>query len=172
MSDTIEIVSMPRRTGYVGRTADGRRVWLELELRGWSRSGESVEHQPVTGYTELSVCASGLDKGSKRGIDIDFGGQCDDAVAEVVRPAPGWTVAELAEVVEVWHRWHLNGVKAGCVHLAGVTDTKVECPVQAADPDIEEPYRWGHAWLIEPLPSDVITQVRAWAAKLDGSYPC
>ena len=43
-------------------------------------------------------------------------GQIIDHVANIERLADGWTPAKLGKFIEVWHRWHLNDMRAGCEH--------------------------------------------------------
>lgn len=163
--------AMARKSGYVGRTNEGSRIWLEIELRQQTQvaSRQTIEHEPASESLELSICGLIVDKGCRR---VSGAGQVVDYVRRIVTPAEGWTRAELRRLVDVWDRWHLNGMQAGCAHMpANATVGKTECPVQAADPEIEKPYVHGTAWLVEPLPDDVIKQVRTWAARLDGTAP-
>lgn len=161
---------MPRQSGYVGRTSRGDRLWLEIELRQQQNvaSRQTVEHEPASESLELSI--SGL-LVPYRARTVHGAGQVTDDLKHVTEPAEGWTVSELRKLLAVWERWHLNGLKAGCVHMPEGTALGTECPVQAADPKIEKPYRYGHAWLVEVLPDEVEAQVRAWAARLDGTSP-
>ena len=162
--------TMARTSGYVGRTSDGSRIWLEIELRQQPSAGrQTIEHEPAGEYLELSISGLSVLKHQSR---VSGGGQNVDEVRRVVEPAEGWTRAELRRLTEIWDRWHLNGMKAGCAHMpmnAWVGKTK--CPVQAADPEIKKPYVHGSSWLVEPLPEDVVRQVRIWAARLDGTAP-
>ena len=43
-------------------------------------------------------------------------GQIIDAAANIDRLADGWTPAKLSKFIEVWRRWHLNNMRAGCEH--------------------------------------------------------
>lgn len=86
-----------------GGKARGGTVTVDVELS--DRNGKGVE---------LSVCGSVW---NKYGTDIDAGGQCLDSLASYIHTfAPGWNAERLARVVAVWERWHLNGMRAGCVH--------------------------------------------------------
>lgn len=163
--------AMARKSGYVGRTNDGSRVWLEIELRQQRQvaSRQTIEHEPASEHLELGISGLIKDKGARR---VSGAGQVVDDVRRIVEPAEGWTRAELHKLAEVWDRWHLNGLKAGCAHMPANAEVgKTECPVQAADPKVEKPYVYGTAWLIEALPEDVVKQVRTWAARLDGTEP-
>jgi hypothetical protein len=157
------ITSMPEKTGFVGRTSDGSRVWLEIELRPVRRAGTTIEHETVEGYTELSICGHGKSKG--RHVS-DFAGQIVGELRKITEPAEGWTRAELHQIADVWERWHLNGMKAACAHMPTGADLGTYC--QATDAEGERyDYKYGTAWLVEPLPAEVITQVRTWAARFD-----
>lgn len=35
---------------------------------------------------------------------------------EEIRFSPGWNVAKFKKLLEIWSNWHLNDMKAGCVH--------------------------------------------------------
>lgn len=97
---TIEAPSRVRASGTrrhssrVGKMADGMPVNVEIGLRD------------KDGFVELSVCSS-----TPHG-----GGQDRESVAGVVDFAPGWDVERVARLLEVWERWHLNGMNAACEH--------------------------------------------------------
>lgn len=96
--------------------------------------------------------------------------------------ADGWNAATIRQLLEVWDRWHLNDMRAGSprqmAHLETVKDQYPGYPVShydwareqlAAvdlDPDTEhDDYKYGHAWLTEEVPADVIE----WLAALPAS---
>jgi hypothetical protein len=164
--------------GYVGRTSDGSRLWIEITLEpqagreGW----QTVEHEQVPErFYRLSITDKGLVKGStaRRRNDIDFAGQCGDELAHVAQPAKGWTAEQLADLLAIWDEWHLNDLTAGCAHqhpwvmpdrygrnVPSLMFTK-RCP--------ETGYRYGHGWLVRTLPADVVTRVREHMDRLDGT---
>lgn len=163
--------------GYVGRTSDGDRLWIEIRLEPQSGRGfKSIEHEDVEGeFYRLSICGSGLYKGSRTRGDIDFGGQCVDMLADVTKLERPWTAEQLADLLEIWKEWHLNDTTAGCAH---------QTPVYAEDqygrnvpsleltpPCPETGYRYGHAWLIRTLPADVLARVREHMDRLDSTSP-
>jgi hypothetical protein len=163
--------------GYVGRTSDGDRLWLEIELRVKSSRGfKSITHDEIGDYTELSIQGGGLYKGHRTGRDTDFGGQCVDFLRNVTRPEKGFTVAELQRIADVWVRWHLNGMRAGCAHQSPVLAPdkygNVVPSLELTPACPETGYKYGHAWLVESLPADIETEVRAFADRLDGTYAC
>lgn len=93
----------------------------------------------------------------------------------VIADTDGRTLsASDVEFIEgAWSRWHLNTLRAGCVHTEGVDFQhpiyevpdevlphkvsgwkldNVRCPTTG--------YRWGRDWLTELLPMDVVSRVR------------
>lgn len=50
----------------------------------------------------------------------DCRGSCGQIVmslgANTVEPAPGWDRDKIARFLEIWDRWHLNDMRAGCEH--------------------------------------------------------
>lgn len=78
-----------RHSSRVGAMRDGTPVNVEIELRD------------KDGLVELSVCSS-----TPHG-----GGQDRDSVAGVVSFASGWDAERVARLLEVWDRWHLNGMQ-------------------------------------------------------------
>lgn len=136
---------------------------------------------------ELGI--SGVE-GPRRNGDA-FGG-CGQIVmsfdAEKVAPIGPWTKKSIAEFVEVWNRWHLNGMRAGapdqekalrrmpeakypvshydaaCAFLAkrGLLESQSEAEifVTGRGKRIAKGYRYGSGWVTEVLPPEVIEYVR------------
>jgi hypothetical protein len=93
--------------------------------------------------------------------------------------APGWDRATWLELLDVWKRWHLNDMRAGCEHqraLGWKYDTH-------RDPDQEAPgyphvglpcpecgYRIGSAWLREEVPAEVLDFLEG-LPETDRPYP-
>ena len=80
-------------------------------------------------------------------------GQCLNEMAAVIEDA------KLQRIVEVWRRWHLNGMHAGCEHQRHLEEDTVEhlgeiCPVCG--------YRFGSSWIVEELPEDIIKEIKSW----------
>lgn len=125
--------------------------------------------------------------------DIVEGGQNTDSIAELFEDTP--LAPKVQRIVEVWKRWHLNGMRAGCEHQrAEGWDKRPIDPSKPTDaygrhfpgqgqpswnmlawvrPD-EHPdgllgkpcpvcgYKYGTAWLTEPLPEEIIAEVKSW----------
>lgn len=84
---------------------------------------------------------------------------------DAVKFEPGWSAKRVAEVDALFDRWHLNGMKAGCAHQEVVMEDdgygrpRPSCKLTPPCPITD--YRYGSAWLCEPLPADVEAQIRA-----------
>jgi hypothetical protein len=123
--------------------------------------------------------------------DGDCRGSCGQIVdnldpASFLNFAPGWDAAAVLKLRETWERWHLNDMTAGSpAQEAWLREHKAEIraaakyPVSHYDvvterlaaaglnPDLSylhngQPYHYGHAWLYEPVPENVIS----WLAGL------
>jgi hypothetical protein len=165
--------------GLLGRTEDGNRVWVKIEIREVNQPSETVEHAKVESYRELSISGAVAQKGCR---NADSWGQVrGDAAGAMAAPAKGLTEDDIAHLVTVWKRYHLNGMQAGCAHQTIVWETGPYgerrpslaltpiCPVQDADENVKKPYRYGSAWLVKELPTEVEEWVRALGDKLDGT---
>lgn len=80
-------------------------------------------------------------------------GQIVDSI-EIETFAPGWTAADLNNFKNVWQRWHLNDMRAGCEHQR-------ELGWKSYDEHPSEPcpvcgYKYGSKWLKEVVPGAVI----------------
>ena len=153
---------------FVAGSSVGEVLALTVELRkGPGRTwGETTNANGATvrglvelpDRLELSVTGEVYDS---RGRDLG-GGQCVDALRRLVQegssPGPGLTRADLARLLEVWERWHLNGMQSACEHQRARGETYTTHP-GAVCPDCG--YRLGSAWLTELLPPDVETFILA-----------
>lgn len=105
--------------------------------------------------------------------DIYRGGQCVDAVAEYF---PDNTTAQ--RMVEVWKRWHLNDMQAGSPSQRAWLEANPIAPKEYAYPkshyDVvsaklaevglnpdESGYKYGHSWLKEELPADIVAEIQS-----------
>jgi hypothetical protein len=86
-------------------------------------------------------------------------GQCLDEIRDNLHKIDGTIEWDLChEMLEVWERWHLNHMRAGCEHqrAAGWTIARLSerCPVCE--------YQYGHAWLKESIPESIVNQINNW----------
>jgi hypothetical protein len=85
----------------IGRDSIGRKIDFTYELK-----------IDKNGFKEFSMCA---DYWNKSHTDIIRGGQCCDDVLKSVKT---WSIPKnkALRMVEIWEKYHLNGMKAGCEH--------------------------------------------------------
>lgn len=139
-------------------------------------------------YEDGRLSISGV-VGTKRQLaegDAATCGQCIDAIAGISSRylVEEFKKADLDRLVEIWRRWHLNDLTAGSpaqeewLRTNPVTfeypDSHYTAALEALtaaglnpDPNYlykDEPYNYGHAWLTEELPTDVIE----WAQEFHG----
>lgn len=154
------------------------RVSVRVELRT-VHGGETVDHFQVESLTEFVVSAS-VDERRRNGRWVNYrGGQCVEEVLKVTSFAEGWDQNKARRLVELWERYHLNAMKAGCAHmvpapvgaysdLLGFTVGRLDNPSRAVlshytvNRALECPhtgYRYGHAWLKEVLPEHIKKEI-------------
>lgn len=167
----------------VGRTEDGREVYVEARIEDCAQG------------KRLALTGVVLRNGGSLRRDNDWvsSGQIGiDVLREIVRPAPGWTVEDARQLADVWDRWHLNDMRAGCEHQRadGWGERRIDPdkptdtyglhfegqrapswnllvwvrPGEHPDGLLGKPcevcgYRYGTAWLYEPVPEDVLAFV-------------
>ena len=123
-------------------------------------------------YMELSICGNIW---NSRHTDIVCGGQCIDEIAKYIK------TPLMQKIETIWKRWHLNGMKAGtpeqevavkkyraehgrrydytelCEYLKQIGLYEVEFTGKTVGRMYDhEPYKYGHAWIIEDLPEWVV----------------
>ncbi|HTE40301.1 MAG TPA: hypothetical protein VK629_05710 [Steroidobacteraceae bacterium] len=114
-------------------------------------------------------------------------GQCADSIRENAAGVP-----DVLRLCDIWDRWHLNGMKAGTRaqlaaieqmpapivgdHYKAVTAYLDECGLLIdtntgtvrVPGDPGEGYKYGTAWLFEPVPAEVLTELSAILDRLNG----
>ena len=130
------------------------------------------EKTPV--YYELSICGNIW---NHLRTDIYRGGQCLDTIAEYIK------TKEFNEIYTLWKKYHLNGMRAGtplqesaikgwlasgkkydytevCEMLKSIDLYEVEYTGLTVGKKYDhELYKYGHGWVIEELPQNVIDRV-------------
>lgn len=153
------------KLGKVAYTSTRRMNWVEVEVE--------------LADTRLSI-SGGI--WNARGTDYAVVGQC---IAEIDGVADQMTAEDRAlwrRIRQVWKRWHLNDMRAGSprqeewlrdhpvsyTYLQSHYDAAVAALTKAGlYPDTEylrngEPYRYGSAWLFEPVPAEILREVEEW----------
>jgi len=136
----------------VGGTATGDRVYVSATVTVTEpRDGiRTVEHDTHTGpVVRLSMVGLIVSKGCR---NAHAAGQVLDVLDHVTVAEAPFTIGDVRSLVSVWRAWHLNDMRAACAHLprtvdaSGPTNTWPVCGASG--------YRYGHAWLYEPIPAD------------------
>lgn len=174
-ADTVGIA--PRETDHqIGRTPDGLRLVVSIRLELATTTGDTVDHQPVQAPAYRVAITGGVV--DRAGRDYESAGQILEELDTVDRLTPGWSPADVESLRTIWQRWHLNDMRAACEHMppAGelitepdgfggrrVSTTDNVCPVTG--------YKYGHAWLLEYVPTDVLAELVRLQSLPVGSLP-
>lgn len=161
---------MTRRAGFVGRLADGSRVEVEIDVRPLNRAETTtVNHETVyLDHRNVEFAASGSIYEPRR-REPWHSGQMLDQLLDIATLSDGWTVGDLASLHSIWQRWHLNSMNAACSHMDPATMLRLDdgrpaltnqCPAGSG-------YRYGQAWLYEPLPDEVLEEIVRLQEKLE-----
>lgn len=157
-----------------------RRVEVDIELRERPK-GPELSVQAVGG---LAYKGTGEFRLDSIGDPLDYhGGQAISELEAVTDFAPGWDRSRRDQLVNIWRRWHLNGMSAECPHQRAIAERMGKephavfaTPYTLAHPDRTPSYDamhgkqitrarvycpicgygYGTAWLHEPLPADVL----------------
>lgn len=126
------------------------KVKINVELR-------NDEH----GRRELSIVGE---------INTHTFGQCDASIRELVEQHGSGhrDKGEILKLLDIWDRWHLNTMRAGTPRQQEILrpwlkrtpnkDYTEQCDYLFSHGLlIDDGYKYGTAWLYEPLPDDVIT---------------
>lgn len=135
----------------IGRKADGTKVYVEARMeyvRGelWR---ERTDHTWTTERLRLAITGAIVNwNGSiDRSGTWQGAGQTRDDLFEITRLEPGWTIADVVRLRQIWQDWHLNDMRAGCIHQSDKDSGP--CPHTG--------YKHGESWLFESLPLDVFS---------------
>jgi hypothetical protein len=93
-----------------------------------AKYGSGTRRPVITVDVELTPDRLSISGDLKRpgASDIDQGGQIQDTIrqaldAGVIDYAAGWDAERVGSLLDIWERWHLNDMRAGCSHQrAGV----------------------------------------------------
>jgi hypothetical protein len=89
-------MKMHEKQIYLGTTADGARVYVEVEIED---KGDGKERLSISGSAHPGGC-----------------GQIVDTVEQITQFADGWGPERRDDLIRIWKRWHLNDMHAGCEH--------------------------------------------------------
>jgi hypothetical protein len=149
-----------RRTDvFLGTTADDVRVFVSgrLSYQPVFQDRQTIDHGTASNPENLSVSVVAFT--GKKNVYRNLANGLHSIGhfgPKIVTPAPGFTIAEVRELVAIGQYWHGNAGRAHCAHMELPKDTSYDarrhltCPVTG--------YRYGRAWLAEPLPDEVRTR--------------
>ncbi len=93
-------------------------------------------------------------------------GDCKGLCGQIVRHeweinqyAPGWDEEMEAVLRSLWAEWHLNDMRSGCEHQRALGWVKYN--EHPSEPCPQCGYKFGSAWLFEPVPGEVIQWLKA-----------
>lgn len=142
------------------------------------KTGEKTVTGKTPVYIGLSICGNIW---NRRRTDIVCGGQCLDTIAEYRDQLEEPKLFD--ELHTLWKNYHLNGMHAGTPEQEAAIeawkaegnkyDYRAACEMLKACGLYEvnytglsigkryenEPYKYGHGWLIQELPGDVLIRV-------------
>lgn len=137
-------------------------VDVRIETESSDREAETTDHRKVRGVETFA-----LSWGIWYGPHMVSGGQSDPSEFKVKEFANGMTAEKLAALVALHERYHLNTLKAGCIHQTSKPPTKrgpyghavIDLDAVPACP--QTGYKYGHAWLVEELPAGFMAALEA-----------
>ncbi len=163
----------------LGKTANNEKIVIDVVLRELSGKRQTTDHKEANGGTELSIMGTVYD--SKVSVEtlragtaslnhLDkatvSGGQIYGDLKNIVEPF-GVSSRDVARLQEIWEKYHLNAVKAGCIHQQKLPEGKDgSWGLDNIAPCPETGYRWGSAWLYEALPSGLVSELQGILSKV------
>lgn len=145
----------------VGYTRNRMPVTVSVRMEALDRQGtyETTEHEQISRPLDFSI-TSAVWKRDRSDIDSSTAGV--GSLWEVVnsgRYADGWDESKVRALIDLGP-WHLNGMTAGCAHQTPVLDSNGRPDLDATEPCPVTGYKYGHAWLVTPLPQRFEQQIR------------
>lgn len=153
--------------GEVSKYGKRHRASLEIELRSCTNTRDFDLNENVNYPKEFSVCGT-IDIFERRHWHNYSGGQNIEEISRL------YSKNKLVqEIASLWRRWHLNCMKGGTRTQEEYLRQYAECNpgwkyeysqaceiLKRAGLYEEKGYKYGHAWLSEPLPIEVENRIR------------
>lgn len=171
----------------LGSTAEGYRVVVHVTYGVDTPNAErnptvtsAHTHEPIPHPLVLAITGDLVDT-SKRRSSPEFwvsGGQIVNWVPQITKPAGTLTVEDCKRFAVLWETWHLNTMRAACAHM-DLSTVPADLPHHAVNRGEMDRYTWiranlpcpvseykyGSAWLAEPVPTEVIEEIEALIKK-------
>lgn len=135
-----------------------KKMYVELTINQESddREKKTTLLQPISGYKTLSICGNG--------------GQNVEEVADINSYTELFVSKDdIKTIIDIWGKWHLNDLKAGTAKQQAFVDewrkankydyTAICEALKGAGLYEDNGYKYGHEWLVEPLPEEIITEI-------------
>jgi hypothetical protein len=163
---------MSRHTIKLGSaTVDGERSTFTIEIRldhVTDKPRQTIDHKRVTEYTELGMTGVEKQYHGSRWEDCGFG-QIKDTIRGATFDEDTKVPADVRNrLLDLWDRWHLNGLRSACVHQDKGAHMATEgnrwtdnwhAMTMVQTCKCPNRYHYGQSWLVEPLPAHVIANI-------------
>jgi len=143
---------------YTGISNKSKKMYVELTINQESetREKQTTTLETITAYKSLSITGT---NGQNREETADINNYKELFVSQ----------EDLQTIINIWEKWHLNDLKAGTEKQQAFIkeweqNNKYEysavCEaLKKAELYEDNNYKYGHAWLVNPLPEEVITEI-------------
>lgn len=150
----------------------GTRIEIEAEFKALDRATvTTIDLEEIAGaFNRLSISGT---------MSAGISGQCVDSIREL---AEEHDAAPVIAICDQWERWHLNDMKAGTrrqseflatvPQVSEYTEKSEALHRAGLNPDAGtakgKSYKYGSAWLFEPLPDDLEGKLTALFEEVNG----
>ena len=156
----VEDMVIGRVSGDYAGYRNSAELVVSVSVQRIDTPQETTDHRTLDGVTRLSISAGVWNRAR---TDFLIGGQCRDALDNMVSYAPGWNRRKVRRLGEIWDAWHLNDAQAGCDHQVPVMEQdrygRTVPSLSRTPPCPVTGYKYGHAWLARELPDAIIEEI-------------
>jgi hypothetical protein len=141
-------------------------VTVNVRMERRERDAQTIDHETISGHLDFAITVA-VWQPNRNDITASYAGS-DEPLRQVLahgRYEDGMDADKVRAFMEL-DAWHLNTMTAACAHQTPVgedigerLDNTPPCPVTG--------YKYGHAWLVRPLPAGFHADVLALFADVD-----
>ena len=157
---------------YDGKVSCPVEITVKLdEFQGDSRT---IDLDMVDQYTLLSICGY-VWMPSRR--DIYTGGQCTDTIRSLAPQLKN--TEQILRLCDIWDLWHNNELNAGTREQRNLVnewtktnryDYPAVCKFLSTQSLlIDRNYQYGSQWLLEPMPTEIINEIKTICESLSNA---